>query len=62
MKAVVMHKQGLPSVLKLEDAVRLVAAGKLHPRVAQVMPLEQAAQAHALVEAGKIIGRVVLRP
>lgn len=47
---------------QLEDAVRLITAGKLHPRVAQIMPLEKAAEAHALVEAGEVIGRVVLRP
>jgi NADPH:quinone reductase-like Zn-dependent oxidoreductase len=47
---------------QLEDAVQLVAQGVLTPRVAQAFPLAEAAQAHALVEAGEVVGRVVLRP
>jgi len=47
---------------QLEDAVRLVAAGKIRPRVARIFPLGEAAQAHALVESGNIVGRVVLQP
>lgn len=47
---------------QLEDTVRLVAAGRLHPKVAQVLPLAEAAKAHALVEAGDITGRIVLQP
>ena len=58
------HLIGVGSVRRdqLEDAVRLVAAGKIRPRVAQVLPLDKAAEAHALVEAGGVIGRVVLQP
>ena len=58
------HLIGVGSVRRdqLEDAVSLVAAGKVHPRVAKVMPLEAAAEAHALVESGNVIGRVVLQP
>jgi acryloyl-coenzyme A reductase len=47
---------------QLADTVRLVAAGKLHSRVARILPLAEAAQAHALVEAGNVIGRIVLQP
>ncbi len=47
---------------QLADTVRLVAAGVLHPRVAAVLPLAEAARAHALVESGEVIGRVVLQP
>ena len=47
---------------QLADAVRLAAAGKLHSRVARILPLAEAAQAHALVESGNIIGRIVLAP
>ena len=47
---------------QLEDAVKLVAAGIVHPRVAAVYPLEQVAEAHAIVEAGDVVGRVVLQP
>lgn len=47
---------------QLADTVRLVATGKLHSRVARILPLAEAAQAHALVEAGNVIGRIVLQP
>ncbi|MGE4340229.1 MAG: zinc-binding alcohol dehydrogenase family protein [Pigmentiphaga sp.] len=47
---------------QLHDAIRLVAAGRANPHVATIMPLEAAADAHALVEAGGQIGRVVLQP
>jgi NADPH:quinone reductase-like Zn-dependent oxidoreductase len=47
---------------QLEDAVKLVAAGKVHPQVAAVLPLEDVARAHEMVEAGDQIGRVVLHP
>lgn len=58
------HLIGVGSVRRdqMEDAVRLVAAGRIRPRVARVLPLEKAAEAHALVEAGDIVGRVVLQP
>jgi acryloyl-coenzyme A reductase len=47
---------------QLEDAVRLVTAGKVKPIVAQTFPLDSAADAHALVEGGEVFGRVVLVP
>jgi NADPH:quinone reductase-like Zn-dependent oxidoreductase len=47
---------------QLADTVRLVAEGRLHPRVAAVLPLSEAARAHVIVEAGETIGRVVLQP
>lgn len=47
---------------QVDDALRLIVAGKLHPRVARVLPLEQAAAAHAMVEAGEVTGRIVLSP
>jgi NADPH:quinone reductase-like Zn-dependent oxidoreductase len=47
---------------QLEDTVRLVASGVLRSHVAKVMPLAEAAQAHALVETGGVVGRVVLQP
>lgn len=46
----------------IEDAARLIVAGKVHPRVARVFPLEEADRAHAMVEAGEATGRVVLHP
>lgn len=47
---------------QLADAIRLVAEGRLHPKVAAVLPLAEAARAHAMVEEGGQIGRVVLTP
>ena len=47
---------------QLEDAVRLVAQGVVHPQVARVMPLSKTDQAHELVESGEVVGRVVVCP
>jgi NADPH:quinone reductase-like Zn-dependent oxidoreductase len=47
---------------QLEDAVKLLVAGKVKPRVAKVLPLEKVAEAHAIVEAGDLVGRMVLKP
>lgn len=40
----------------------LVAAGELRPRVGEVRPLSATAEVHARMEAGEVIGRVVLSP
>ncbi len=47
---------------QLEDAVRLVADGKVRCHVAAEMPLAEVAEAHARVEAGNVVGRIVLIP
>ena len=44
----------------LAELVGQVAAGKLHTRVAATMPLTEAAEAHRLVEAGGLRGKIVL--
>jgi NADPH:quinone reductase-like Zn-dependent oxidoreductase len=41
---------------------RLLAAGRLRPRIAQVLPLAEAATAHRLLESGHVRGRLLLRP
>ncbi len=46
----------------MEDLLRLAAAGALRPVVAAVMPLEQAAEAHRMIEARETVGKVVLAP
>lgn len=38
----------------------LLAGGRIHPHIAGVFPPERAAQAHALIEAGQVTGRLVL--
>jgi NADPH:quinone reductase-like Zn-dependent oxidoreductase len=47
---------------QLADSIRLVQQGKVRPRVAAVMPLAAVAEAHARVEAGDVVGRIVLEP
>jgi NADPH:quinone reductase-like Zn-dependent oxidoreductase len=46
---------------RLAELSALVQAGRLTPRVAQTIPLTQAAKAHRLVERGGQRGRIVLR-
>jgi NADPH:quinone reductase-like Zn-dependent oxidoreductase len=46
----------------MERLLELLAAGELHPWVERELPLEQAAEAHRLIESGEVVGRVVLRP
>ncbi len=38
----------------------LIEAGKIKPRIAETLPLARAAEAHRLLEDGKIVGKVVL--
>jgi NADPH:quinone reductase-like Zn-dependent oxidoreductase len=45
----------------LSDLANLVANGKIKPRLAEVMPLEKAAEAQRLNEQGKSHGKIVLR-
>ena len=46
----------------MEDLFERAAAGELRPIVAAVLPLEQAAEAHRMIEARETIGKVVLAP
>lgn len=47
---------------QLEDCIALAERGQLVPQVSAVLPLEAAADAHALVESGRAFGRVILSP
>jgi NADPH:quinone reductase-like Zn-dependent oxidoreductase len=51
-----------PDVERLEGIVEDTAAGWLKTRIDRVLPLEQAAEAHRLNEAGGLRGKVVLAP
>ncbi|WP_282697044.1 NADP-dependent oxidoreductase [Streptomyces sp. CC208A] len=51
---------GHPDAARLKELLELVAAGGLATRVADVLPLEEAAEAHRRVEAGHRPGRLVL--
>ncbi|CAG2160380.1 alcohol dehydrogenase catalytic domain-containing protein [Cupriavidus numazuensis] len=44
----------------LDQVVRLAAEGQVRPLVQQVLPLEQAAQAHHWLESGRVLGKIVL--
>jgi NADPH:quinone reductase-like Zn-dependent oxidoreductase len=46
----------------LTRLLELLARGELHPWVEKELPLEQAAEAHRLIEANEVVGRIVLRP
>ena len=53
---------GSVSRAQLEDVIDLTARGVIKPQVAEILPLEQVARAHQLVEEGAVSGRVVLTP
>jgi NADPH:quinone reductase len=46
----------------LDELIGYVLAGRLKPQIGAVLPLEQAAEAHRLVESRQTIGKVVLAP
>jgi NADPH:quinone reductase-like Zn-dependent oxidoreductase len=50
-----------PSGEDLATLADLVAAGRLRPVLARVLPLEDVRQAHAVSEAGHTVGKIVLR-
>jgi acryloyl-coenzyme A reductase len=47
---------------QLADSLDLVARGRIKPAIDRVLPLQAAAEAHRLVEAGLSTGRLVLAP
>lgn len=47
---------------QLRDSLKLVAAGMVSPVIRERWPLERAAEAHALVESGRTVGRILLKP
>ncbi len=53
---------GSVSRVQLQDVVRLTAEGVVRPQIARVLPLEEIAEAHRLVEDAVIAGRVVVTP
>jgi NADPH:quinone reductase-like Zn-dependent oxidoreductase len=44
------------------DAARQLSAGRFTPLVGAVLPLEGVAEAHALMDEGKVIGKVIVKP
>jgi len=51
-----------PDAAMLSGLAEQLAAGRLRTRVAHVLPLEEAARAHELAEAGGLHGKIVLVP
>ncbi len=47
---------------QLADVLALMGRGQVKAVVTQSLPLEEAAQAHTLVESGRATGRILLRP
>jgi acryloyl-coenzyme A reductase len=47
---------------ELRQVLRLLETGSIRAFVSDVLPLEQAALAHATMEDGRVIGRLVLKP
>lgn len=44
------------------DATRHLSAGRFSPLVGSVLPLEQLPEAHRLMDEGKVIGKVIVKP
>ncbi len=55
-----LHDERVRQRKILEQGARLVEAGKLGVLVSKVLQLEEAAQAHRLIEQGGMIGKIVL--
>jgi NADPH:quinone reductase-like Zn-dependent oxidoreductase len=43
-----------------ERILQLVADKLIHPIIARIMPVEEAAEAHRLLESGEVLGKIVL--
>jgi len=48
-------------VADVQELMQMLAQGRLDPAVAQVLPLEQAADAHRRIESADVPGKIVLR-
>jgi NADPH:quinone reductase-like Zn-dependent oxidoreductase len=46
---------------QFEHLIELAGRGELHPLVDRELPLEQAPEAHRLIEQRKVFGKIVLR-
>jgi acryloyl-coenzyme A reductase len=61
-KRAVLAGVGSVSRAQLDDVISLTARGLLRPTIGKVMPLEEIAEAHRLVESAAVFGRVVVTP
>ena len=44
------------------DAARHLSAGRFSPLIGAVLPLEHVGEAHALMDEGRVTGKVILKP
>lgn len=56
----VMKMQVQPNAGQLAEIAALVEAGAIRPAVAQIFPLEEVAQAHAVSKAGHVQGKIAI--
>jgi NADPH:quinone reductase-like Zn-dependent oxidoreductase len=45
-----------------EEVLGLIAAGDLEPPIYRALPLSEARLAHEMIEAGEVLGKLVLHP
>ena len=45
-----------------KELLRLLVAGKIRPILSARLPLAEAARAHALIESGQVLGKLILKP
>ncbi|HZA49607.1 MAG TPA: SDR family NAD(P)-dependent oxidoreductase [Myxococcaceae bacterium] len=50
------------SRVQLEDVLAMLGRGQIRTVISKSLPLEAAAEAHAMIEAGRAAGRIILRP
>lgn len=60
LRARSVDEKGAIASALLENVWPLMEAGKIAPRIHRVLPLEQAHEAHRMMESSEIIGKVVL--
>jgi NADPH2:quinone reductase len=46
----------------MRAVIDMLAAGKLHPRIHARLPLAEAKRAHAMLESGAVLGKLLLAP
>lgn len=59
-QALNLHEERIRQRRILEEGAKLVEAGKLGVLVSHRLPLEQAAEAHRMIEAGGMTGKIIL--
>ena len=61
-KQLTVMGSALGTTSELQTIIRLAGQGKLTPIIAQVLPLQAAAEAHRIIEARENFGKVCLQP